>query len=267
MTPIKSLADPHYVSDQYKNASNLNARIRLHQLFSTNKYGWQHWLFDQFKLPPQGRILELGCGTGLLWLENLERLPSGVELLLSDLSEGMLQLAQDNLKSHKHGFQFKIIDAQSIPFEDQAFDMVIASHMLYHVPDRAKALSEIRRVLKPSGRFYASTLCQGNMQELTDLVCRFDPQLAAWGKLPSDAFDLENGAAQLRKYFARVELRRYPDALEVTDAALLTDYILSGRIELPAERRPDLAEFVRQEIQAHGGTLHISKEAGLFEAI
>jgi 16S rRNA G1207 methylase RsmC len=54
------------------NASNLNARIRLHQMFSTNKVGWQRWLFDQFKLPPQGRILELGCGAGTLWLENLE---------------------------------------------------------------------------------------------------------------------------------------------------------------------------------------------------
>jgi tRNA1(Val) A37 N6-methylase TrmN6 len=85
MTPIKSLADPHYVSDQYKNADNLNARIRLHQLFSTNQYGWQHWLFDQFKLPPRGRILELGCGTGLLWLENLERRPDLAEFVRQEI--------------------------------------------------------------------------------------------------------------------------------------------------------------------------------------
>jgi ubiquinone/menaquinone biosynthesis C-methylase UbiE len=138
LSPIKPLDDSQYVSNQYHNASNLNARIRLHQLFSINKHGWQRWLFDQFKFPPQGRILELGCGEGTLWRENLDRLPGGVELLLSDLSAGMLQQAQDNHKSHAPGFQFSVIDAQSIPFEDQTLDGVIASHMLYHVPNRLK---------------------------------------------------------------------------------------------------------------------------------
>jgi ubiquinone/menaquinone biosynthesis C-methylase UbiE len=266
MGKIQSLSDPRYVSSQYRNASNLNARIRLHQLFSTNKYGWQRWLFDQFRFPPQGRVLELGCGTGLLWLENLDRLPRGVEFLLSDLSQGMLQQAQENLTSHAPAFQYKVMDAQSIPLEDQAFDVVIANHMLYHVPDRGQALCEIRRVLKPGGRFYASTLGKDNMKEMSDLVSRFDPQLAAWGNSLADAFNLENGAAQLRQTFARVDVKHYQDALEVTDAALLADYILSGRIELPPARRSDLADFVRQEIQARGGTFHIRKDGGLFEA-
>jgi SAM-dependent methyltransferase len=267
MSPLQSLADPQYVSSQYKNATNLNARIRLHQLFSANKYGWQRWLFDQFKFPPQGRILELGCGAGNLWLENLNRIPAGLEIVLSDLSEGMLLQAQDNLKSHSHIFQFRVMDAQSIPADEHGFDLVIASHMLYHVPDRAKALSEIRRVLKPGGRFYASTIGSHHMKEIHDLVTRFDPQLAAWGVLPADSFGLENGSAQLHKYFTNVLLVRYLDALLVTDAALLTDYILSGRIELTADRQIDLANFVSQTLQAGAGNYFVTKDSGLFEAM
>lgn len=121
-------------------------------------------------------------------------------------------------------------------------------------------------MLKPGGHFYASTMGKENLKELTALVSRFDPQLAAWGRLSSNSFSLENGAAQLREYFARVELKRYPDALIVTEAAPLTDYILSGRIELPPERQADLAECVSQTLQANRGKFYITKEAGLFEA-
>jgi SAM-dependent methyltransferase len=274
MSPVQSLSDPRYVGSQYRTAANLNARLRLHQLFSTNKYGWQRWLFDRFQLPPGGSVLELGCGDGQLWRENLDRLPGGVEILLSDLSAGMLQQARENLANHAYsrnaglndGFQFQVIDAQSIPYGGHHFDVVIASHMLYHVPDRAKALPEVRRTLKPGGYFYASTNGQDSLRELTDLVARFDPGLAEWGRLPSGSFSLENGAAQLREYFSTVELFRYPDALVVTDPAPLVEYILSGRIELSPERQAELAGFVRQQVQADGGKFYITKEAGVFEA-
>ena len=81
MSRVQAIADPNYVNNQYRTASNLNARIRLHQEFSTNKYGWQRWLFDQFKFMPQSRILELGCGTGNLWLENLDHIPAELEII------------------------------------------------------------------------------------------------------------------------------------------------------------------------------------------
>ena len=64
MSGTPDLADQDYVADQYQTATNLNARISLHQRFSTNRYGWFPWLFDRLRFPPQARILELGCGPG-----------------------------------------------------------------------------------------------------------------------------------------------------------------------------------------------------------
>jgi ubiquinone/menaquinone biosynthesis C-methylase UbiE len=266
MSKVQAIADPGYVNNQYRTASNLNARIRLHQEFSTNKYSWQRWLFDQFKFMPKSRILELGCGTGNLWLENLDRISAGLEIILSDFSEGMLEQAQQNLKNSLSSFQFKLIDAQAIPFGDAGFDFVIANHMLYHVPDRGKALSEIKRVLKPTGRFYSSTGGCNHLKELCDLVSRFDSQLSSWGKLISDTFSLENAPAQLGDYFANVSLYRYADSLVVTDAHMLADYILSGRIKLSSEQQLDLAKFVEQELKAHDGKFYVTLEAGVFES-
>ena len=46
MSKIEALSNPQYVTSQYRNADNLNARIRLHQRFSANPYGWHRWVFE-----------------------------------------------------------------------------------------------------------------------------------------------------------------------------------------------------------------------------
>jgi len=95
---MRKLSDPHLLlTNQYKNASNLNARVQLHDRFSTNKYGWHRWVFDQIRCPPKSRILELGCGTGLLWAKNRDRIPAEWDLVLSDFSPGMLRETQSEI--------------------------------------------------------------------------------------------------------------------------------------------------------------------------
>ncbi len=150
---MSKFTDQQYLrTDQYRDSTNLDARVLIHQRFSTNPYGWFRWVFDRLlKLPENAKILELGCGPGYMWKENVERIPAGWNITLSDLSSGMVDAAWRNLIVSGRAFQFKEIDAQSIPFEDETFDAVIANHMLFHVPDRPKAIAEIKRVLKSAG--------------------------------------------------------------------------------------------------------------------
>jgi SAM-dependent methyltransferase len=263
MSNINGIADTQYVASQYRNAANLNTRIGLHQQFSVNPYGWQPWVFDQLDFPLQGCILELGCGTGQLWLDNFDRIPAGWEITLTDFSEGMLQQTQENL-GPRRSFRFRVVDAQFIPFESGSFDGVLANHMLYHVPDKAKVLGEIQRVLKPEGRFYASTVGQRHLQEIGSLVSRFDPRLDWWGAQPGDSFTLESGAALLAGWFAEVTLRRYEDALIVTEPVPLTEFILSGRVKLDAGQQAEFARFVKQEFERLGGKFYITKDSGIF---
>jgi SAM-dependent methyltransferase len=138
--------------------------------------------------------------------------------------------------------------------------------MLFHVPDRPQALSEIRRVLRPDGRFYASTVGVGHLCEIGELVRRFDPEII-FGIGDEANFTLESGAQQLAPHFSSVVLRRYEDALVVTEAEPLIAYILSGRVgaSLEGGRAKELAIFIQGEFTEHGA-LHITKDAGLFEA-
>jgi ubiquinone/menaquinone biosynthesis C-methylase UbiE len=252
---------------QYKDARNLNARIRLHDEFSTNKYGWFRWVFDQYDKPYHARVLELGCGTGDLWLENNDRIPDGWQITVSDFSAGMLDQAQKRLSGQGQTFNFALIDAQFIPYQDDYFDVVIANHFIYHVPHRAKAISEMRRVLKQNGRLYTTTIGMNHMKELPDLVARFDPENVKFMSNKEIPFTLENGSGQLEKYFSDVKMKRYADSLFVTDANILVDYALSGmRLGLNNDRRDELAHFIEQEMSANDGVFVIQKDSGIFVA-
>jgi len=257
MPQIPQMNDSRYVIAQYRTASNLNARIALHQRFSTNPYGWLRWVFDQFRLPLQCRLVELGGGTGDLWVENQSRILTGWAITMSDASVGMVSHARQRLSSSEVALTFAVVDAQALPFATASIDAVIANHMLYHVPDQSRALAEIQRVLKPGGRLYASTVGQRHLAEIADLVGRFDARLALWRGPSVFSFMLENGADLLGSWLHDVALTRYEDGLVVTEAAPLTDYILSGRLQLTPEEEQTFRAFVAQELRRHGGALAI----------
>ncbi len=260
--------DQQYLkSDQYKDGSNLDARLEIHRRFSTNPYGWFNWVFDTLaKLPADARILELGCGPAYLWKECISRIPAGWAITLSDLSLGMLDAAWRNLVVTGRNFKFEEIDAQSIPYEDGTFDAVIANHMLYHVPERAKAILEINRVLKPSGRLFATTVGDRHMREMEEWRRRAThDKYAGSFSLP---FTLENGMEQLTPFFPEVQLSRYEDNLHVTEVEPVIAYLCS--VIDPSDLDKNELVKIQAELETRleqEKTIFISKDSGLFEAV
>ena len=266
---MPEIDDQHYLkTQQYHNAAKLNDRIQLHARFSTNKYNWQRWVFDKLEIAPLSRLLEIGCGPGQLWLKNGDRIPDGWDVTLADFSPGMLDEARQNLAARGRPFAFELADAQALPFGGASFDGVIANHMLYHVPDRPRAFAEIKRVLRPGGRFFAATNGESHLREIHELSQRFDSTAAAWGGGAAEDFTLENGAPQLAPWFEQVRLWRYHDRLVVTEAAPLAAFVLSMNSQASVEpaRRAELQHFLEQEMQAQGGAIRITKDTGLFVA-
>lgn len=265
------------VAEQYKNAANLDARIALHSRFGTAKVNWYRWLFDHLTLPDGARVLELGCGPAKLWRENLARIPADWHLTLTDLSAGMIAEAERHLADTGRDFAFRVADAQDLPFEDGSFDAVVAVHMLYHVPDQGRALSEVRRVLKPGGRFYASTNSRDHMKEIGDLAAHIAEgetleRIRAAHRLRS--FRLEDGFELLTPHFREVTLHRFKNALEVTEAEPLLAYILSATAATELRERPSdeqkrrlgaFKTYVAGRVAAEGA-VRITVLPGLFEA-
>lgn len=270
MPATPSIADQHHLKTlQYKDAANLTARSSLHERFSTNKTGWFAWVFDQLAgLPEQSRILELGCGPAWLWRHNRERTPVGWRMVLTDLSPGMVDQARANLTEQNAAqFEFDVIDAQAIPCAEASFDVVLANHMLYHVPDRPRAFSEIRRVLKPDGQLFAAANGQDHMAELWAMVLQAAG--ADRGANRSELhFGLENGGEQLAAWFTHVERRDYPDALLVTEAKPLIAYAASSElwgVQGDAAATRLLTERIQEQL-AREGVIRITKNSGLFVA-
>jgi len=263
--------DKQYLATrQYRDASNLNARGRLHTRFGTNPYPWFRWVFDQMLsvAPDSARVLEVGAGPAGLWRENLDRLPAEWQVTLTDLSAGMV--AEQRAALSVPAFDFAVADVEALPFADASFDFAVANHMLYHVPDRPKAIGELRRVLRPGGALIAATNGAGNMRELDSLVLAVAPNAvtAEWKASFRHPFTLENGGGQLAPFFDPIEMRHYEDRLAVTEVDPLVAYILS--IDAPGFHEPEIiaafTERVRDLLAQHNGVFHITKSVGMLIA-
>lgn len=253
-------------NSQYKNPQKLESRIYLHNHFSANKYDFNRWLFDHLPKTPNLNILELGCGTGILWIKNSDRVPSSWNLTLTDFSPEMVQKTKENLSRIKNKIILDVADAQNVPYKDSSFDIVIANHMLYHIPDRKQALSEIKRVLKPKGTFFASTIGRNHMKELSNIMTEFDSGLQLWDKEFLEEFNLENGAGQLKKFFSNVKRGKFPDKLIVPKVKPLINYVTSTRNgkSLTGKRLANFTYLVKSKLK--NGPIVIKKEVGLFIA-
>ena len=248
---------------QYQNASNISARIRLHEMYSQNQTGWFPWIYHNCKITDGMRILEIGCGDGTLWNENMAKLPQNISAVLSDISEGMLRDVRRRIGSDSR-FSFQAFDCHRIPFVSDSFDLVIANHVLFYCDDIAKVCREVSRILVPGGRFLCSTYGASHMQEITALVQEFDSRIQLSGDALYARFGLENGAELLAPYFSEISTQLYDDALYVTDAAPLIEYILSchgNQNQYLLERYQDFRRFVEKKTLKG---FHITKSAGLF---
>ena len=249
----------HNVCKEYQTATKLNTRISIHEKYSTNKQPFGDWIMEHYEFGANFRVLELGCGTGSMWKDNMSVLPQDSFLVLSDFSSGMLETTRDNLGVHAQ-LDYQVIDIQSIPYPDNSFDMVIANMMLYHVPDLHKGLSEVRRVLKPGGKFYCATYGEhGIMQFINETLC----EMEIHGEIGKN-FTLQNGAEILKQHFGEVVIDTREDGLAVTDINDFVEYVtslfsLSGISEMDHDC---LCGAFRKKVI--NGVLYVPKEYGMF---
>lgn len=254
------------LKNQYKNASNIMARINLHRLYSVNKQGWFQWIFEQLDLHKGQRILEIGCGAGNIWVENKESIPKGVNVVVSDISDGMLRDARREIGDMEDIFSYTVCECEAIPFEDNSFDIVIANHVLFYCDDIGAACREIRRVLKPGGVFICGTYGCNHMKEVSRLVSDFDDRIVLAAENLYESFGKENGAGILSEVFDEVEWRQYEDSLLVTEAEPLISYVLSchgNQNQYISDRYKEFRSFMKRRLS---NGFHITKDAGIFVA-
>ena len=107
--------------------------------------GGRSWACSQ----ASGVVLEIAVGTG----RNLEYYPPGIQLIGIDLSPRMIAIAQQRALALGRQADLRLGDAQTLGIPDESVDTVISTLSLCSIPDDRKAVSEVKRVLRPGGRF------------------------------------------------------------------------------------------------------------------
>jgi len=269
---LSLMSDDEKVKEQYTNADNLQKRINIH-VYSTGEENWFDWVYRHMEIKPGMKILELGCGTGLLWKHNLEKLPEGIHLVLSDRSEGMLnqtkeqlQVYENYLKEHDIKIEYLVMDADKLYLREKSYDLIIANHMLYHVKERKNCLLQCRKALQPGGKLLCSTVGREHMQELHDFVERFDSKIEVPFKTITESFMLENAQEQLKEVFETVLRYDHDSDLLVDDAEAIYHYVASfpGNAAYILEQRRE--EFIKPVIECieKEGAFFIHKSTGIF---
>ncbi|GAA1256557.1 MULTISPECIES: class I SAM-dependent methyltransferase [Janibacter] len=188
---------------------------------------------------PYGRALELGAGTGFFSL-NLVLAGLLREVHVTDLSPGMVEVAQENARRlglEAHG---RVADAGSLPYDDDSFDLVVGHAVLHHIPDVEATLREVLRVLRPGGRFviageptrighrYARALGRATW-EVATRVAALPPLRARWAR-PQAELDESSRAAALE---AVVDLHTFdPDELAETARRAGAEHVGTATEEL-----------------------------------
>jgi len=256
------------VREQYKSDKNLNIRSNLHS-YNINKVDFDKWCFNQINFQKNARVLEVGCGTGKLWIKNKESIEKSLDVTLSDFSKGMIKSTKDKLKELNNNFKYEEINVEDIPYEDESFDIVIAKHMIYFAPDIEKALSEINRVLSPGGVAYITANSCETMAELNELTEKFDSSLGLDNNGYSARFELENGDSIIRKYFNKVDVEILEGKIIVDDAKTVVSYkasTIQGSSILVGEKKKEFIKYLEDHIKKNGN-ISITTKTCMFKAM
>ncbi len=216
--------DQHYLkTEQYGDGEKLGVRVRLHREFSTATEPLSAFEARLTEWPTGADVLECGCGTGMFWASDAT--PKAIRLTLTDLSPGMVDEAAS--RAAANGYEVadqRSCDVQDLPFDDDSFDIVVANHMLYHVPDPDRGLGEIARVLRPGGTALIATNGYGHMDLITEIVTEV---FGDYSERLYEVFGIDSGERRLRRHFSSITWNTYANDLVVDDPRAIVDYVLS----------------------------------------
>lgn len=260
----------------YADQRHLQVRLRTHELYTVPKFDFQEWVLSQHRSWRGDEIvLDIGCGMGDYFEGVLKRLDRGGQYIAGDLSIGMLRSATEHALANQ--VNFSVEDVQYLPFATNSFDVVLANHMLYHVPNLSHALSEIHRVLRPGGVLITAVNSQFTMLEFNTLTRRaltlLGHALPDEGEtsISFEGYSLENASMKLARYFRGVVRYEIPSALVFDDPQPVIDYLESTRA-LREDTLPvgviweDFMLIMRSQVErliSHFGELVVNKLTGV----
>lgn len=139
-------------------------------------------IVNYIKIKPGDKVLDIATGTGMVAMAAAHCLNNNGRVQAIDLSENILEQAQQNVKhAGLNNVDFQIMDAENLEFESDYFDAITCSYGLFFIPNMSAALKSWLRVLKPGGRLIFTSFAPSAFQPLNDI---FLANLAEYDIIP-----------------------------------------------------------------------------------
>lgn len=245
--------NPARLADQYSDSKKLRVRQETHQLYNESRTTFLEWATERMDIRSGMTVVDVGCGRGIYHPLFKQR---GARVIGIDRSLGML-------KEVAEGCLAVVGDAQALPLPDAMCDRAVCNHVLYHVPDQALAMQELRRIVRPGGRVVIATNGARNNERMYEVARVAASDLGRTDTVPSTSpFRLED-VERVRAAFPNVRMEIFESAFRFPEAEPALRYWRSLRDEpeLEAAMRPRIDQIIQTE-----GTFRVPLVAGCFVA-
>lgn len=216
---------------QYNTIKNLEARIKIHQ-FTTNKYSFHEWIFDQYDLSQfnnkEIKILDVGCGTGVFWKKNLENFNKyKLNVIFTDFSDAMVEKEKINTNDLIGNKKYEVADIENLEKYKGSFDIVFCHNVLYHAENKNNAINNLKECLNEEGNSFCSitTNSEKHMLNVYEIGRSLDKNFPTDRII--DSFTEEIADELLKNYF-KFEKKIEEEELRVTDWEILKGFVASG---------------------------------------
>ena len=217
---MKSIDIDHLKKVQYKNLDGLNKRWKTYEYLNPH--------FDIYgdaikKLEMKGNesILEVGCGSGQILSKIANKGHSG-KIVGLDIHEQIFSESHPNI-------QFIVGSADSLPYPDESFDVVMAFFMIYHLPDPLAAVKEWMRVLKKGGRLVVTAATIKNKSRAKALKAKTAQSLGKQVHPLTANCTFEKATPLIAAFDPHAYIHVYKSELHIPDAKIVLDSIESVR--------------------------------------
>ena len=244
-------SDLSQLTDTMKLIRSVNHSGRRYRFFDqhSNKklYPWE---FNQIGLKPGMKILDLGCGYGLLWRQSWQRIPESSQITMVDIYSRLLEEDQKFADEHRaelsEGTEIRFVeaDAETYPMEP-GYDRIVMAFLWKYIKDPEKLLAKSRDSLNPEG---CLVLIHGNkanlMEDCDHIYQEFAGDFCLTERILQVQTDEESVTAALRRVFPKVEPVIFDNELTFTHALELYRFMTDSYEELTAAIKAQGIGFV-----------------------